>query len=34
MKEVKIMKVYDLETRQSYPYEEREKNVFYKTREF
>ncbi len=28
------MKVYDLKTMQSYPYEERDKNVFYKAKEF
>jgi len=28
------MKVYDLKTMQSYPYEERGKNVFYKAKEF
>ena len=28
------MKVYDLKTMQSYPYEERDKNVFYKGKEF
>ena len=29
-----MMKVYDLKTMQSYPYEERNKNVFYKAKEF
>lgn len=28
------MKVYDLKAMQSYPYEERDKNVFYKAKEF
>jgi len=28
------MKIFDLKTMQSYPYEERDKNVFYKAKEF
>ena len=29
-----MLKIFDLKTIKSYPYEEREKNVFYKTKEF
>jgi mannose-6-phosphate isomerase-like protein (cupin superfamily) len=29
-----MMQVFDLETMMSYPYEERDKNVFYKAKEF
>jgi len=28
------MQIFDLKTMMSYPYEERDKNIFYKTREF
>jgi len=29
-----LMKIFDLNTMQSYPYEERDKNVFYKVKDF
>ena len=29
-----MMKIFDLKAMQSYPYEERDKNVFYKSKEF
>jgi mannose-6-phosphate isomerase-like protein (cupin superfamily) len=32
--EVKMTRVFDIKTMESYPYEERGKNVFYKAKEF
>jgi len=34
LKGERMLKIFDLKTMVSYPYEEREKNVFYKTKEF